>query len=272
MTDTVWEPDDSYIDAANVTRFMRRQGIGNYGELVRRSQDDTEWFWDAVIDDLDLRFDKPYRQILDMSEGPEWAKWFVGGRVNLVHNCVFRHAASSMRGRPALAWEGEDGATRLLSYADLAEEVARVAAGLEGLGLGLGDVVAVFMPMVPEAVVAAYACACIGAIYLPVFSGFGAPAVAARLADSGAKLLLTADAYRRKGVAVAMAQIASEAAAAAPAIRHTVVLRYAGEPGRSRGDGELAWDEAFPAAHGPVDARGLDPETPFMIAYTSGTT
>ena len=272
MSETVWEPNDSYIERANVTRFMRRQGIGDYGALVRRSQDDTEWFWDAVIDDLGIHFHEPYSQVLDASSGPEWARWFVGGRINLAHNCVFRHAASPLKPRPALAWEGEDGATRLLSYGELGEEVARVAAGLEGLGVGFGDVVAVFMPMVPEAVIAAYACACIGAVYLPVFSGFGAPAVAARLADSGARVLLTADGFRRKGAAVPMARVAAEAVAAAPAIRHTVVLRHAGESGRSRAAGELLWDEAFPSAHEPVEARGLDPETPFMIAYTSGTT
>ncbi|MDQ3751580.1 MAG: AMP-binding protein [Actinomycetota bacterium] len=272
MSDTVWEPGDDYIERANVTRLMRRHGIDDYETLVRRSQDDTEWFWDAAIDDLGIDFHQPYSQVLDLGAGPEWARWFIGGRINLAHNCVFRQAASPMRDQPALAWEGEDGATRLLTYADLGGEVARVAAGLEAMGIGLGDVVAVFMPMVPEAVVAAYACACIGAIYLPVFSGFGAPAVGARLADSGARVLLTADGYHRKGMPVPMAAVAAEAAAAAPMVEHTVVLRHAAGPVRARVDGELLWDEAFPEAHGPVSTRELDPETPFMVAYTSGTT
>ena len=271
MAETVWEPTDIYIERANVTRFMRRFGIEDYAELVRRSQDEVEWFWGAAIDDLGIDFQEPYSRVLDSSSGPEWPKWFVGGRINLAHNCVFRHAASPLEHSPALVWEGEDGDGRRLSYGELGQEVSRVAAGLEGLGIGLGDVVAVFMPMVPEAVVAAYACACIGAVYLPVFSGFGVPAVTARLVDSGARVLLTADGFRRKGAPVPMAATAAEAVAAAPAVEHTVVLRHTG-PRRPLGYAELLWDDAFPRRHASMEARGLDPETPFMIAYTSGTT
>src|SRR2546423_264282 len=113
---------------------MRRHGIDNFLELVRRSQDDIEWFWDAVVTDLGIDFFRPYEKVLDESGGPQWPKWFVGGRINLTHNCVDRHAAGARSHEPALLWEGEDGAIRDLDYAELGAEVGRAAAGLAALG------------------------------------------------------------------------------------------------------------------------------------------
>lgn len=131
MSDFVWEPTPEYIENANVTRFMRAHGIDDFFELVERSQDDIEWFWDEVVKDLGIDFFKPYTQVLDTSAGPQWPKWFVGGEVNLTYNCVDRHAkAPDASSRRALLWEGEDGDRRELSYAKLSAEVNRVANGL----------------------------------------------------------------------------------------------------------------------------------------------
>src|SRR5687767_15419877 len=115
MSGVVWRPDEEYVDRANVTRFMRVHGIETYDDLVKRSQDDVEWFWDAVVKDLGIEFYEPYEQVLDQSEGIPWARWFVGGSVNLAHNCVDRWAESAPD-RPAVVWEGEAGDTRTVTY------------------------------------------------------------------------------------------------------------------------------------------------------------
>ena len=271
MGEYVWEPTREYVERANVTRLMRAHDIDDYRELVTRSQDDIEWFWDAAIKDLGVEFFTPYSQLLDASRGPAWPKWFTGSTVNLTHNCVDRHAAA--RGnRPAIVWEGEDGDTRVVSYAELSAEVNRVATGLTELGVGSGDAVAVYMPMVPEAVIAAYAIAKIGAIYLPIFSGFGAPAVATRLDDAKAKLLFTGDGFYRRGQRVAMKATADEAVARSSSIERVVVWRRFDDVDLPVSDRDVEWSIVFSGQSTELEAPALDPETPFMIAYTSGTT
>jgi acetyl-CoA synthetase len=273
VSDFVWEPTADYIERANVTRFMRAHGIGDYNDLVRRSQDDIEWFWDAAVKDLGIDFFQPYDSILDDSKGPAWPRWFVGGRINLTYNCVDRHAANADAAtRPALVWEGEDGGVRTVTYEEMAAHVNRIANGLNALGVKQGDAVGVYMPMVPEAVMAAYAIAKIGAIYMPIFSGFGAPAVATRLNDASAKVLVTADGFLRRGQKVSMKETAAEAVAESPSIEHVIVYSRFGENLSFSESREMSWDAAFGDQSSDLEALELDPETPFMIAYTSGTT
>lgn len=272
MSEFIWEPTPEYIENANVTRLMRKHGIDDFHALVKRSQDDIEWYWNAAIDDLGIDFTTPYEQLLDLSEGIPFPKWFVGGRINLVHNCVDRHAASALASNTALIWEGEDGDTRHITYRELAYEVSKVANGLQAMGIGLGDTVGVYMPMVPEAIFAAYACAKIGAIYLPIFSGFGAPAVATRLNDARCKLLFTADGFYRRGQKVEMKPVADEAVALSPTVERTVVFRRFPDLDPPMGPRDISWASAFEGQHTEHPAEPLDPETPFMIAYTSGTT
>ncbi|MDQ3986205.1 MAG: AMP-binding protein [Actinomycetota bacterium] len=273
MSEYVWEPTSEYIEKANVTRFMRAHGIKDFIELVRRSQEDIEWFWDAVVKDLEIEFFTPFDKVLDSSGGPAWPRWFVGGTVNLTYNCVDRHASNDeSASRNALVWEGEDGAVRTVSYGDLSAEVNRVANGLKEMGVGAGDAVGVYMPMVPEAIAAAYAIAKIGAIYLPVFSGFGAPAVSTRLNDAKARILFTADGFLRRGQRVPMKQTADEAVSNSPSIENVVVLERFEDGKVPMGDKDVTWDDAFAGRSTELDPEPLDPETPFMIAYTSGTT
>src|SRR5256714_10845197 len=190
MTELAWEPTPEYVERANVTRLMRAHGIDSIAELRRRSVEDVEWYWDAAVKDLGLGFAAPYGRVLDTSRGIPWATWFEGGRVNLVHNCVDRWAElPETRDQVALIGESETGESRSLTFAGLREGVDGVAAGLREAGVGKGGAVAVFMPMVPEAVVAAHAIAKLGAVYLPIFSGFAPSAVAARLPDAGAKVV-----------------------------------------------------------------------------------
>lgn len=264
-----WEPSAEYVDRANVTRLMRAHGISDYRELVARSQEEIEWFWPAVIEDLGIEFYEPYHTLLDTSEGIAFPRWFVGGRINLVHNCVDKHARATPDA-PAIVHEAEDGSSGTLTYAQLAAEVARVANGLKALGVSEGDAVGVYLPMVPEAVIAAYACAKIGAIYLPIFSGFGAPAIATRLNDAKARVLLTADGFARRGATVPMLATAHEAVAQSPAVERVVILRRTGAAPLAGED--LDWAEAFGSQSAGCETARLDPEAPLMIAYTSGTT
>src|SRR5918996_1115061 len=229
MSDFIWKPTPEYIENANVMRLMRRHGIDDFNDLVRRSQEDIEWFWSAAVEDLGIDFFKPYDQLLDVSAGPQLPRWFTGGTVNLTYNCVDRHGASELAGNSALVWEGEDGEARSLTYPELTNQVNKVANGLLAAGIGHGDAVGVYMPMVPEAVIALYAVAKIGAIYMPIFSGFGAPAVATRLIDAQAKALITADGFYRRGSKVDMKSVADLAVKESPSVDHVFVFPRFGE-------------------------------------------
>jgi acetyl-CoA synthetase len=273
MSRIVWSPSGDYLERANITRFMRAHGIATYDELVKRSQDDIEWFWDAVVRDLGIEFFEPYERVLDQSNGAPWARWFVGGSINLAHNCVDRWAASHPH-RPAVVWEGEAGDTRTVTYAELRRMADRLAHSLRSLGVTEGDTVGIFMPMAPETVAATLACAKLGAIYLPIFSGYGGPAVATRLQDAEASVLLTADGFTRRGSVIRMKETADEAVAESPSVRHTVMWHRLGRD-------DIPWDDARDVDWAtfvdgqpdtPFPTEHLDPEHPLFIAYTSGTT
>src|SRR6266540_5313482 len=138
MNGIVWSPSEDYIERANVTRFMRAHGVGSYEELVKRSQDDVEWFWDAVVKDLEIEFYEPYTQVLDVSRGKPWAQWFTGGRINLAHNCVDRWAQRAPH-KLAVVWESENGTIRRVTYLELRQMADRLANGLRSLGVEKGD-------------------------------------------------------------------------------------------------------------------------------------
>jgi acetyl-CoA synthetase len=267
----VWRPSPEVLERANVTRFMRAHGITSEEELIRRSTADVEWFWDAVVRDLGLDFFEPYQTVLDTSNGIEWATWFGGGTLNLAHNCVDRWAERTPDAL-AVVWEGEEGDVRRVTYRELRETADRLANGLASLGVGSGDAVGIFLPMTPEAVASVMACAKLGAVFLPIFSGFGADAVATRLADAHAKVLITADGFPRRGRLVAMKEIADEAAVSA-AVEHVVVVDRARrddapfDPSR-----DVRWDELLAGQQDRFETVKLDPEHPLFVAYTSGTT
>ena len=226
----VWTPDPFDIERANVTRLMRAHGIETLAELASRSVEDIGWFWDAVIRDLDIEFSTPYVRVVDLSRGPEWATWFVGGRTNIARQCVDRWAE---RDPDALAvvWEGEDGEVRRATFRELRLQTDTVARVLTELGIGAGDTVALFLPMAIETVAALMACAKLGAVWVPIFSGFGPDAVAARLADARCRVVITANASMRKGAAVPMKRVADRAAEQAGGVERQIVwMRLPGEP------------------------------------------
>lgn len=270
--DILWEPSAEYLERSRVLRLMRRHGIETYGEFYRRSITDIAWFWEAVVrDELELEWFRPYEQILDLSDGPAWPHWFVGGKFNYVSNAVDRHARTRPDDR-AVVWEGEEGATRSLSYADLQREVNHLAAGLRQLGIAKGDRVGIFMPMTPETAIATLACSKIGAVYIPTFSGYGPEAVATRLRDGEAKLLITADAFYRRGRLVRMKETADAAVELAPSVQKVLVYRRAGTEVAWQADRDVDWDSLIREQPDEVPTEVTNADDPFMIIYTSGTT
>ncbi|HXH84493.1 MAG TPA: acetate--CoA ligase [Candidatus Tectomicrobia bacterium] len=274
-TDTseiIWRPTPEVVERARITRFMRAHGIASLDALRSRALDDLEWYWDAVVRDLGVRWTEPYRRVLDASRGIAWPSWFPGGRLNHADNCVDRHVDAGRGNRPALIWEGDDGRTRTLTYAELGREVARLAGALRALGLGEGDRVGVFLPMSPEAAIATLAVARIGAIYTPCFSGFGAQAVASRLADCEATALITADGFFRRGQVVRMKETADEAVAACPSVRTVLVYRRLGRDVPWTAGRDRWWHDAVAGQPETVPARPVAADHPCLIIYTSGTT
>jgi acetyl-CoA synthetase len=268
----VWRPPQEYIDNAHLTRFMHRHNLTSFGELIVRSTEDVAWFTGALLEYLEIQFYQPFSQVLDLSHGIAWPRWCVDGKMNIVHNCVDKYIGTTIENDPALIWEGEEGATRQLTYAELDHQVSQTANALRRLGLGKGDVVGLFMPMTPEIVVALLAIAKIGAVILPLFSGYGAGAIAARLVDAGAKALFTADGFFRRGKPVAMKLTADEAAAQAPGLQHMIVLQRANlavpiRPGRDHWWHELVANQPDQSPSEITDAEDI-----LMIIYTSGTT
>jgi acetyl-CoA synthetase len=256
VTDTLWRPPPEVVERANATRLLRRAGLGDHWELVRRSAEDPGWFWPLAVEDMGLEFSTPWEQVYDDSRGPEWTTWFTGGRVSIAHNCVHRWAE---RTPSALAAVGlrEDGSKTALTFAELSHEVTRLAEALVRLGVREGDRVAIYLPMSPEVAIASHACAHVGAIQVPIFSGFAAPAVAQRLRASEAKIAITMHESSRRGKPMPMLAILEAAQHEASSLEHIVVA---------------PWDELVADCPGELPALEVDSETPYLLTYTSGTT
>jgi acetyl-CoA synthetase len=254
-TGVVWEPTPEEIERANVTRLARRLGCSDYHELHRLSVEEPERFWPALVDDLGIEFSAPWERVLDASRGVEWARWFVGGKLNLAHDCV--HKWRELPGEAAV-FRGEDGGRSALTWPELSREVTKLAEALVAFGVGPGDRVAIFMPMSPAVAVASHACAHVGAVQVPVFSGFAAPAIAARLEDAEAKVVIAADWSLRRGKRVEMLEVLRDANVARA--RELVWSR------------EHGWPDEVTRQPGTLAPLEVEAEHPYLLAYTSGTT
>lgn len=267
----VWRPTPEQIASSNLQQFMTRHGISSFDELMQRSTADIAWFWDAVIKDLGIEFYKPYEKVVDLSRGYPWPQWCVGGVMNIVHNCLDKYIGTPKENQIAVKWEGEDLVTQELTYGELYRQVNRVANGLRALGLKKGDAVGLYMPMTPEIVIALLAVAKIGGVILPLFSGYGAGAVAVRLQDAEARALFTADGFYRRGQVVPMKTVADEAVAQAPSVQHVIVTRRAGNEIPWNSARDHWWDEVANQSD-RAETERTAAEDLLMLIYTSGTT
>ncbi|MFJ6196550.1 acetate--CoA ligase [Micromonospora sp. NPDC092111] len=217
-----------------------------------------------------LTWAKPWDEVLDWSN-PPFAKWFVGGQLNVAYNCLDRHVAAGRGDKVAIHWEGEPGDTRTLTYADLHELTCQAANALTGLGVTAGDRVAIYLPMIPEAAVAMLACARIGATHSVVFGGFSADALTNRIQDASAKVVITADGGYRRGKPSALKPTVDEAVANCPSVEHVLVVRRTGEDVAWSAKDHW-WHETVETASAEHVAQPFDAEHPLFILYTSGTT
>ncbi|MYF83972.1 MAG: AMP-binding protein [Acidimicrobiia bacterium] len=260
----VWKASAAEVARSRTADFMARHGIGTYQDLVGRSIADLEWFWEAAIGYLGIPFSKPYHTLVDTSDGIQFPRWFSGGEINISEVCVDRWVARDPE-RTALVAEQEDGTQRSYSFGELLESVERAAGALAEAGAAKGDTVAVYLPMTPEAVVSMLAAARIGAIYVPIFSGFGTEAVASRLEASQPAVMVTADGYTRRGNPSGMKETADRAIETAGVTPNVIVVSNLGQPdtpwtaGRDRW-----WEESLEAAPrmGAVATTSEDPVPP----------
>jgi acetyl-CoA synthetase len=265
-----WTPTADYLTDSNVARLMRKLGVSDVNELRRRSVADIGSFWNAVVEDLGITFSTPFSAVVDLSGGIEHPEWFVDGRINIVDAALGRWAAATPDA-VAVVHEAEDGEVRRLTFAELDEVVARLRAGLRARGVGKGDAVAVYLPMTPEAVVATYAIASLGAMVVPLFSGFAPTAIASRLQDANVKAVVTADGTLRRGRVAAMKPQLDEALRTCPDVEFVIVVPNLGQeielaPGR-----DVLWDAAIADAPDP-DVEPTSASDVLLLAYTSGTT
>ncbi len=267
--DTVMNESRLFPPPPEFVAQARIRSIEQYQELWQRAADDLEGFWDEIARE-NLHWFSPYDKVLKWDE--PFAQWFVGGKTNASYNCLDRHLGTPREEKTAIIWEGEPGDQRTLTYRQLHEEVCRFANVLKQQGITQGDVVSIYMPMVPELVIAMLACARIGAVHSVIFAGFSAEAIADRNRDANAKLQLTADGGWRRGKTLPLKETVDEALAKSPSVQTCIVLRRIGadvnmQPGR-----DLWWHELTEQASTDCPAEPVDSENPLFILYTSGST
>jgi acetyl-CoA synthetase len=268
----LWQPTAETIERAHLTGFMRQHTIDSFAELHSRSISDIPWFTSAILNYLGIRFHQPYSHVLDTSLGMAWPRWCVGGQMNIVESCLDRWIETGQGDATALIWEVEDGRHGTLTYTQLNTAVCQTANGLRALGYTIGDPIAIYMPLIHEIVVALLAIAKIGAVALPLFSGYGAAAIATRLNDAQASGLFTANEFTRRGKSVPMKSIVDEAIEAVPSLKHVIVIQNSQSAFSMQPERDLAFEELIRDQPEKAKTAIVDAEASLMILYTSGTT
>ncbi len=267
--DTVMQEDRLFPPSAEFSAKSRIRSLEEYQQLWDRAKADPPAFW-AELAREELHWFEPFDKALEWNE--PYAKWFVGGKTNVSYNCLDRNIAAGLGDRNAILWEGEPGDTRTLTYTELHREVCKFANCMKKLGVGQGDVVSIYMPMVPELAIAMLACARIGAIHSVIFAGFSAEAIADRNNDANAKLQLTADAGWRRGKPLPLKATVDEALAKSPTVEHCIVLNRVDSSVDMQAGRDHWWHELMEEASDACPAEPLDSEAPLFILYTSGST
>jgi len=271
-----WTPTPEIVAQSNLSAFIRHTGQAGLPALSERADSDPAWLMQQVFEFCDFRFYQPPQQMLDTSRGIEWARWCVGGTTNIVLNCIDRHRGTPAWERPFLVWEGEDRrAQRSLSYREFDAEVCRLAGALQALGVQRGDRVGLYMPNLPETFIAFFAAMKIGAVIMPLFSGFGPQPIVSRLNDGEAKVVLTVDGTWRRGTPGAMKSVLDEALRSVPGVQHVLVLRHLGDalpacPMTAGRDHD--WATAVARQPAEMATAEMAADDAAVLLYTSGTT
>ncbi|MFC6785714.1 AMP-binding protein [Halobaculum halobium] len=283
----VHEPGEAFAEATNVRAFMREHGIDDYEELIERTTTEldgepdsgVDWFWDELVDYLDIDFYEEYDAVRDDTDGPQFSDWYPGGEINVAHNVLDRHAAGDARDDVACVWEGEPGDVREVTFGDLHEQSNRVANYLESKGVDTGDTVGLYMPMVPEVMSILYGCFKVGAIAVPIFSGFGVDATATRIDDSECSVLFTGDGFYRRGSEITLKDAADEAIDEVGHVDDVVVFDRLGgsDPDAAvevpwDDDRDSWWADSVAEASPVYETKSLPSDQESMLLYSSGTT
>ncbi|HEY5600292.1 MAG TPA: acetate--CoA ligase, partial [Candidatus Manganitrophaceae bacterium] len=250
------------------SRQAHIKSLKEYQRLRKKAEKDPEAFWAGLA--KELVWFKPWKKTLDWK--PPFAKWFVGGKINVSFNCLDRHLDGWRKNKAAIIWEGEPGDSRTLTYQDLHREVCKFANVLKGSGVSKGDRVAIYMPMIPELPIAMLACARIGATHSIIFGGFSSAALRDRINDAQAKWVVTADGGYRKGEVVTLKDKVDEALKESPGVEKVIVVRRTGIPIQMQAGRDFWWHDLMKTASDRCKAEPLDAEHPLFILYTSGTT
>ncbi|RMF99828.1 MAG: acetate--CoA ligase [Planctomycetota bacterium] len=266
--DNVMKEERKFPPPPEFVAKARISSMEQYEQMWQRAKDDPEGFWGELAQEL--HWFKPYDRVLEWEE--PFAKWFVGGQTNISYNCLDIHLGTPRQNKAAIIWEGEPGDTRIYTYQTLHREVCKFANVLKSLGIGKGDVVSMYMPMVPELAIAMLACARIGAIHTVVFGGFSAEAIAERNNDAKAKLTITADGGWRRGKELPLKANVDAALEKSPTVEKCIVLKRTGGNVEWKEGRDLWWHELMENASADCPAEPLDSETPLFILYTSGST
>jgi len=274
VDEIVHEPSQEFVESTNVWEFMQEYGIDDYDELIERTCGDLDWFWDEMVDYLGIDFYEDYDEVRDDSEGPQFTDWYPGGTVNIAHNVVDRHAAedNERRNKVACIWEGEDGEVREVTFHELQRQTNKVANALEERGIEEGDTVGLYMPMVPEVISILYGCFKVGAIAVPIFSGFGVEATATRIEDSGCNVLITGDGFYRRGNEVTLKETADEAIEETDSVDHTIVYDRLGADIPWNDERDEWWEDAVETQDDDYETKELGSSQESMLLYSSGTT
>ena len=269
-----WTPSEEFLKNSNMKKFLEYVNVPDYDALIQKANEDPAWYFESAMKFGGVQFNEPYRQFMDNTKGQPWTEWCVGGKTSIVLNCIDKHKNTPTYDQPALVWEKETGENGTLTYREYDAEISRLAAGLKSLGIGKGDVVGIFMPSIAETYIAFFAILKIGAIVMPLFSGFGPQPLTTRINDGGAKAVITADGTWRRGDPLPLKPLLDEIKDDVPSLEKVIVARNLGDridtamtSGR-----DYWWDELVADKPSDFPTEVLDAQETSILLYTSGTT
>ncbi len=269
--DIVWEPRESLSSQSQMQKFIETTGVADYDALLSKADRDPEWFWNAAIKFLDVKFYQNYSKVMDSSKGIEWTEWCLGGKTNMVLNCLDKHKGTDVWSKSFIHHETEAGKKSSLTYAELDAKVCQLTEGLRSLGLGKGDAIGLYMPMIPEVAIAFLAIIKMGGMVIPLFSGFGPEPIIVRLNDGLAKAVITVDGTPRRSKTVNLKSTIDEAKKSIPSLEHVIVFNHMGLD-LEKEPGDHDWNELTARMPVTSETEVMDAEDPMMLVYTSGTT